>query len=108
MGPKRGRTGDRIDWSRLAGSDPDLVVLSPCSFSVERSQREIADPAVRNGLASLRPRLGVFVADEAYFSRPGPRLADGVDLVRHLLQRSGWHAPMPFAPVGTASSEIAP
>ncbi len=73
--------------------------MSPCSFSVERTQRELADPALRAALDGLAPTLGTFVADEAYFSRPGPRLADGIDLLRHLIMQEDWRPPMPVRPL---------
>lgn len=95
VGTRRGRPGVRTDWAAIAAAAPDLLVLSPCSFSVERSREELRDPALRSAVEGVRPRLGTFVADEAYFSRPGPRLADGVDLVRNLLANRAWTPPMP-------------
>ncbi len=90
-----GTTGLRTSWSAIRELAPDLVVLSPCSFSVARSRTELESPQLRHAIRELRPRLGVHVADEAYFSRPGPRLADGVDLLRHLLHGDRWTPPMP-------------
>jgi len=95
--PEAGAPGIRTTWSRLGEQAPDLVLLSPCSFSVPRTLRELEDPALAAAVRRLRPPLGVYVADEAYFSRPGPRLADGVDLVRHLVRREPWEPPMPVA-----------
>jgi iron complex transport system substrate-binding protein len=95
---RSGRPGVRTDWTSLARSDWDLAVLSPCSFRVERTRRELADPRLRAEVERLRPTLGTYLADEAYFSRPGPRLADGIDLLRHLIARTRWDAPMPFGP----------
>jgi iron complex transport system substrate-binding protein len=96
---RSGHPGVRTDWATLARSEWDLAVLSPCSFPVERTRRELADPRLRAEVEQLRTTLGTFVADEAYFSRPGPRLADGVDLLRHLISRTQWEAPMPFGPL---------
>lgn len=96
---RSGHPGVRTDWTTLARGAWDLVVLTPCSFTVERTRRELADPRLRAGVEQLKPSLGTFVADEAYFSRPGPRLADGVDLLRHLLARTSWTGPMPFGPL---------
>ncbi len=87
--------GLRTTWPDLAAAEPDLVVLSPCSFSVARSRAELEDPALRREVARLRPSHGVWLADEAHFSRPGPRLADGVELLRAL--RSGRDPPGPMA-----------
>ena len=97
LGPGPGEVGQRTSWAEIAGLRPDLLVLSPCSFSVERSVRELREPRLGRAIGTVRPPLGTFVADEAYFSRPGPRLADGIDLVRNLLRGETSPAPMPVA-----------
>ncbi len=107
IGPRRGRPGLRTDWSTIAAEAPELLVLSPCSFSVERSRRELTNPALRAAIAAVRPPRGVFVADEAYFSRPGPRLADGIDLVRHLLAGDAWRPPMPIESIAAVEGATA-
>ncbi len=95
-----GEPGVRTTWTGVADLHPDLVILSPCSFGVERTQRELGAPAVRGGMRRLaNVTSATFLADEAYFSRPGPRLADGVELVRHLIEREPWAAPMPVVPL---------
>jgi len=91
--------GVRTEWAQVARERPDLVVVSPCSFTVERTRRELSDPVLRTALDRISPSLGTYIADEAYFSRPGPRLADGVDLVRHLISREDWRPPMPVRPL---------
>jgi iron complex transport system substrate-binding protein len=96
---RSGHPGVRSDWATVARADWDLVVLSPCSFTLARTQRELADPRLRREVERLKPTLGTFLADEAYFSRPGPRLADGIDLLRHLIARTSWNPPMPFSPL---------
>ncbi len=99
-----GAPGRRVSWDELARSPPDLLVLSPCSFPVDRSLRELAAPTVRAQVASVHAPRGAYVVDEAYFSRPGPRLADGVELLRHLLDDEPWEAPMPVAPWSSAGA----
>ena len=91
-----GEPGTRVDWTDLDRTAPELVVVSPCSFGVPRTRAEIeAAPGVHRALTALQPRLGTWLADEAYFSRPGPRLADGVELLRQLLAGQPPTAPMP-------------
>ncbi len=99
IGPAAGEGAHRTTWEALRSARPDLVVVSPCSFSVERTRREIAiAPEARNGLRHLARTARVLLADEAYFSRPGPRLADGVELVRSLVDGRPAHAPYPVEP----------
>lgn len=82
-----GAPSRRVSPEDLEDAAPDVVVLMPCGFSIERTRRELpslADapwwrqlPAVRHGRA--------FMVDSAsYFSRPGPRLIDGVDILAGL------------------------
>lgn len=96
LGPRPGAPGERTTWSSLAAEGPDLVILSPCSFRVDRTLRELGDRRLAEAIARLRPRSGIYVADEAYFSRPGPRLADGVQLIDRLIRGAG---PAPALPV---------
>lgn len=95
IGPRTAEPGQRTTWPAIARANPDLLILSPCSFSVSRTHQELDDPILLDAVRGVRPRLGTFVADEAYFSRPGPRLADGAELVRRLLEGRGAGGPMP-------------
>jgi iron complex transport system substrate-binding protein len=104
VGPASGGHGERLTWEQLADRAPQLVILSPCSFSVPRTLRELRNPRLREHLARIRAPLGVYVADEAYFSRPGPRLAEGIRLVRSLLREEPVTTPMPVAPWSPSAS----
>jgi len=95
LGPAVGEPGERTRWDRLAARPPQVLVLSPCSFSVARSRRELKDPALAAQVASVHAVGGTFVADEAYFSRPGPRLAEGIEMLRALLRDGHPRGPMP-------------
>ncbi len=106
LGPKTAEPGARTSWAELARQAPDLVVVSPCSFSVERSNRELTRSVLRSEVLSARPPLGTYLADEAYFSRPGPRLAAGVDLIRALLHGEPPRGPMPVESIGTLSPPV--
>jgi iron complex transport system substrate-binding protein len=92
---RAGEPGIRTDWKKLGQEEIDLLILSPCSFDVPRTRRELNDPRIAASVAQIRPCLGTWLADEAYFSRPGPRLAEGIRLVRELVHRSTLAAPMP-------------
>jgi iron complex transport system substrate-binding protein len=85
LGAVAGAPGRRVGWGDLKESAPDLVVLSPCSFSVARTRAEVAEATMAREIEALRPRLGTWIADEAHFSRPGPRLLRGIALLAALL-----------------------
>jgi iron complex transport system substrate-binding protein len=75
---------ETVDWARIADEDPDVVVVLPCGFTLERTLEEVEEPEIRAGLESIRAvREGrcLLVDGNAYFNRPGPRLADSTELL---------------------------
>jgi iron complex transport system substrate-binding protein len=90
-----GRPGERsrtVEWDEVAAARPEVVVAMPCGYDAERSAREALEQ--RERLAALGARA-VAVDAAAYFSRPGPRLVDGVELLAHLLHPERVPAPPP-------------
>jgi len=85
IGPTSGGVGQRTTWASIARRRPELIVVAPCSFAVERTVRELSTTRLGDRLLDLPTGRGIWIADEAYFSRPGPRLADGIRLLRTLL-----------------------
>jgi iron complex transport system substrate-binding protein len=87
----RGAKSPEVAWERLAELRPDVVVVMPCGMYAEDSRAEAERHHER--IASLgAPR--VFAVDAAStFSRPGPRLVDGVELLAHLLHPDRVKAP---------------
>jgi iron complex transport system substrate-binding protein len=70
-------------WEELAGAQPEVVVCMPCGYDAARAAEEAE--AYGSRLAALGARQVVAVNAAAYFSRPGPRLVDGIELLAHLL-----------------------
>jgi iron complex transport system substrate-binding protein len=107
LGPAPGQVGERSTWAKVLQLAPDLLVLSPCSFPIARTASELEDAglAVQLGRASIP--LGIWLADEAYFSRPGPRLANGVELIRALIHRTKVPNDPPVMRWATPSREVA-
>jgi iron complex transport system substrate-binding protein len=80
-----GMPGERsrvAEWSEIEHARPQVVVAMPCGYYVERAAKEAMDQ--RERLAALDARV-IAVDAAAYFSRPGPRLVEGVELLGHLL-----------------------
>ncbi len=83
-----GRPSRETTWEALAGLDPDVLVVMPCGFDLDRSLTEAA--RYRNELARVAERAWnsgrAFVVDgSAYFNRSGPRTVDGVEILAALL-----------------------
>jgi iron complex transport system substrate-binding protein len=72
---------------------PEVVVSMPCGYGTERAAEETRGHLGR--LASLGASRVVAVDASSYFSRPGPRLVDGVELLAHVLHPDLVPAPPP-------------
>jgi iron complex transport system substrate-binding protein len=75
-----GRTGTpsrSTTWDDVVAMRPELVVLGPCGFGV--------DEAAERGAELRLPCPIVAVDGDSYYSRPAPRLANGVRQLAHLL-----------------------
>jgi len=85
-----GTPGERsrvIEWDVVVGADPDVLVCMPCGFDVERAATDAAGLRAQPGwgeLRSVRAHRAFAVDGNAYFSRPGPRVVDGVELLASL------------------------
>ncbi len=78
----------RLTWDQVAAADPDVIVAMPCGFDEAGAREQIATIADRPEWRALRAvREGkVFPVDaNGCFSRPGPRLVDGVERLAAIL-----------------------
>jgi iron complex transport system substrate-binding protein len=78
-----GEPSDTISWEELSAVRPDIVVVMPCGYDAPRAHAEAV--TYERELAALEARQVVAVDASAYFSRPGPRLIDGLELLAHIL-----------------------
>jgi iron complex transport system substrate-binding protein len=88
-----GLPGERsatADWSEVMAAAPDVVIAMPCGYYAEQAAAEAV--GMRERLARLGARL-IAVDAAAYFSRPGPRLVEGIELLAHLLHPERVPAP---------------
>jgi len=79
---RAGQKSPQVAWEDLFGLDPDVIVAMPCGWYLEDSRAQALEHRERlDALSAER----VFAVDAAStFSRPGPRLVDGVELLAHL------------------------
>ncbi|AOY81879.1 cobalamin-binding protein [Moorena producens JHB] len=97
-----GKHSPYLEWDALVKADPDVIIVMPCGFDLERTTQETQQMAQHSQWSSLQAvRQGkVFVTDgNAYFNRPGPRLVDSVEIIAEILhpdlftfgyQGTGW------------------
>ena len=94
-----GREGSKsvtLPWETIVAYRPEVVLISCCGFTIERTLEEVSVlgavkgweeiPAVRDGR--------VWVVDgSSYFSRPGPRLVDSLELLAHVIHPETFDLP---------------
>ena len=77
-----------LQWEALASANPDVIVIMPCGFGLDRTRQETQHMTQHPEWSSLRAvRTGkVFITDgNAYFNRPGPRLVDSLEILAEIL-----------------------
>jgi iron complex transport system substrate-binding protein len=93
-----GEKSRTAEWGEVEAAAPEIVVSMPCGYYAEQAAAETI--RWRRHLALLGARV-IAVDAAAYFSRPGPRLVDGVELLGHLL-----HPELVPAPPSRRSIEL--
>jgi iron complex transport system substrate-binding protein len=78
-----GEPSRQATWEEVAAAQPEVVVVMPCGYDAARALVEAEEYAGR--LRALDADQIVAVNASAYFSRPGPRLVDGLELMAHIL-----------------------
>jgi iron complex transport system substrate-binding protein len=78
-----GEHSEQTTWAMVAAAAPRVVVAMPCGYDAERSHAEATAHA--DALRAVGAERVVAVDASAYFSRPGPRLVDGLELMAHIL-----------------------
>ena len=103
-----GRAGEpsfRVTGEQIEASGAEFIVVMPCGFNVKRTVTEYGAVKFPDGymnLPAVRERRVFAVDANSYFSRPGPRLAEGVALLAHLFHPNLF----PAAPPGTTAQKI--
>lgn len=78
-----GERSEERSWEEIAAAQPDIAIVMPCGFDAEIAHREAE--MHRDELTALGAGEVVAVDAAAYFSRPGPRIVDGLELLAHII-----------------------
>jgi iron complex transport system substrate-binding protein len=78
-----GENSEECTWEDVRAAQPDIVILMPCGYGAEIAHREAE--MQRDLLQSVGAGEIVAVNAAAYFSRPGPRIVDGLELLAHII-----------------------
>jgi iron complex transport system substrate-binding protein len=93
-----GEKSRTVRWAEVEAAAPEIVIVMPCGYYADQAAAEAV--LQRERLAALGARV-VAVDAAAYFSRPGPRLVEGIELLGHL-----FHPDRVPAPPGRRSVEV--
>ncbi|HET8756422.1 MAG TPA: cobalamin-binding protein [Solirubrobacteraceae bacterium] len=78
-----GEHSEQRSWDDVRAAEPEVVIVMPCGYDADRALEEAYDHV--DELESLGARRVVAVDAAGYFSRPGPRLIAGLELLAHIL-----------------------
>lgn len=78
-----GEPSEQQTWEQVTAAQPDVVIVMPCGYDAELAYREAE--MHRGELAGLGAGEVVAVDAASYFSRPGPRIVVGLELLAHIL-----------------------
>lgn len=95
---EKGAASTKIAWEKVAEFAPEIIVLMPCGFDIERTMQEIHKLWSLPGwddLPATRQRNVFVVNGSAYFNRPGPRLVEGFEILAQIIHPEifPWEAP---------------
>lgn len=85
---RAGQPSRTLNWDEVVTARPDVLVIACCGFSMQRTLIDVPGLTARSGWTDLPAvRSGrVYLTDgNAYFSRPGPRLVDSLEILAHAL-----------------------
>ena len=88
-----GQPSARIEWQQVIDAKPEVLLLMPCGFDTRRTVREATPLRALPGwqdLPAVKTANVYALNGNAYFSRPGPRLINGLEILARLL-----HPPIP-------------
>jgi iron complex transport system substrate-binding protein len=84
-----GKHSPFITWEDIQLHDPDIIIVTPCGFSIGRTMKEIDLLLDRPGFAYLKAAKNnqVYIADgNQYFNRSGPRIVDSIEILAEIIQ----------------------
>ncbi len=89
-----GAPSPRLEFERIADVDPDVIILMPCGMNVEQAAAEfhaLPDRERWEGLRAFKSGSAYIVDSGALFSRSGPRLVDGLEILARIVHPDLFH-----------------
>jgi len=85
---QKGSHSPYVTWDQITEADPEIIILMPCGFGIDRTLKEVDSILQLPGFASLKAVRNnrLYIADgNQYFNRPGPRIVDSVEILAEII-----------------------
>ena len=85
---QEGLPSSQVSWDHIAHYNPEVAVLMPCGFNLERTVEEMGRtplPQQWHSLAAVRSNRVYAVDGSSYFNRPGPRIIEGLEVLAEIV-----------------------
>lgn len=102
-----GEKSERITWSTLERAKADIIICAFCGFDLKQNQERLEEIAAVPEWIDIKSKTRVFASDaNAFYSRPGPRLIEGVELLAYILHEEPGHVKGIVTPSRGQMSEL--
>jgi iron complex transport system substrate-binding protein len=94
----KGRDSHRVDWDDVIAARPEVLVLACCGYTVARTIQDLPIIQDYDGweeLPAVRDQQVYVVDGCAYFSRPGPRVVDSLEILAEILHPEEFRGSFP-------------
>lgn len=84
----QGKHSPYVEWDDIKAQDPDIIILMPCGFSMDRTLKEVDLMLQLPGFNDLKAVKNnrFYIADgNQYFNRPSPRIVDSVEILAEII-----------------------
>jgi iron complex transport system substrate-binding protein len=85
---REGKDSERVSWDDVVKWAPEVLIVTPCGFNLEKSieqARQLVSYPGWSDLPAVREGRVYAVDANSFFARPGPRVVDGTELLAHLI-----------------------
>jgi iron complex transport system substrate-binding protein len=89
-----GKHSPWMTWEELLTRDPEVIVVLPCGFNLERAREEMRSLSQKpewSGLKAVHHRQVYLTDGNQYFNRPGPRLVESLEILAEVLHPAVFH-----------------
>jgi len=85
---ENGKHSPYVNWEAIQAADPDIIIVMPCGFGIDRTLKEVGVLLSLPGFTELKAVKNnrLYIADgNQYFNRSGPRIVDSVEILAEII-----------------------